>query len=57
MGEKMFWAYLNKRLKFPLSKSFLFQDIMNKSFQIKYYDLIEVIDHWPNVAKSKFDQF
>ncbi len=57
MGEKIFWAYLNKRLKFPLSKSFLFQDIMNKSFQIKYYDLIEVIDHWPNVAKSKFDQF
>jgi uncharacterized iron-regulated protein len=57
MGEKVFWAYLNKRLKFPEGKNFLFQDVYSKSFQIKYYDLIEVIDHWPNLTKSKFDQY
>lgn len=57
MGEKVFWAYTNKRLRFPKAKSFLFQNIYDKSFQVKYYDLIEVIEQWPVVAKSKFDQF
>ncbi len=27
MGEKVFWAYTNKRLRFPKAKSFLFQNI------------------------------
>lgn len=59
LGEKVFWAYSNKRLKFPQGDKFLFQDVYHKSFHIRYYDLIEVIDHWPTVAgaKSKFDQF
>lgn len=57
MGEKVFWAFVNKRLKFPAAINFLFQDVYSKSFQVKYYDLIEVIDQWPNSAKSKFDHF
>ncbi len=57
MGEKVFWAYSHKRLVFPAAKSFLFQNINHKLFQIRYYDLIEVIDNWPGITKSKFDQF
>ncbi len=57
MGEKVFWAYTNKRFKLPQGKSFLFHDIYAKSFQLKDYDLIEVIEQWPTTTKSKYDQF
>ena len=57
MGEKIFWAYTHQRLKFPEAQKFLFQDLENKLFHIRYYELIEIIDSWPTLAKSKFDQF
>jgi hypothetical protein len=57
LGEKVFWAYINRQLKFPEAKSFLFQSIYSKSFRLLYYELLEVIDQWPSGAKSKFDQF
>ena len=57
MGDKIFWAYTHQRLKFPDAQKFLFQDLDNKLFHIRYYELIEVIDSWPTVTKSKFDQF
>ncbi len=57
LGEKTFHAYHKKIIKFPGIQSFLFKKLSQKSFEISYYEAIEIIDSWPLPFKSKYDQF
>lgn len=57
LGEKTFHAFHKKLIKFPAVQSFLFKKMNQKTFEISYYDAIEIIDSWPLPFKSKYDQF
>lgn len=57
LGEKIFFAFHKKILKFPAAQSFLFKHTNQKTFDVSYYEAIEVIDSWPLPFKSKYDQF
>lgn len=57
LGEKTFYAFSKKIIRFPAAKVFLFKDLNQKTFESSYYESIEVIDSWPSPFKSKYDQF
>ncbi len=57
LGEKTFHAFHKKIIKFPAIQPFLFKKMNQKTFEISYYEAIEIIDSWPLPFKSKYDQF
>lgn len=56
MGEKMFYAYSKKLIKFPMDKIVLFKDLEMSSFSKAYYESLEVVESWPVSFKSKYDR-
>ena len=62
LGEKIFYAFQKKIIKFPKNEKFLFgvnfnNSLDQKNFEKIYYKAIEIIDSWPLPFKSKYDQF
>lgn len=57
LGEKTFHAFHKKIITFPSIQSFLFKKMNQKTFELSYYEAIEIIDSWPLPFKSKYDQF
>jgi len=57
MGEKVYYAYKRKILKWDRQKNFMFKNLQEKLFGEAYYEAVEIIDSWPTSFKSKFDRF
>ena len=57
LGEKTFYAFHKEIIQFPAVQPFLFKKMSQKTFEIAYYEAIEIIDSWPLPFKSKYDRF
>lgn len=56
IGEKMFYGYSKKIIKFPRDKKMFFKKIEDPQFSKMYYESLEMIESWPISFKSKYDK-
>jgi len=56
LGEKFFYAWTKKLIRFPLNKALLFKDLQTTQFNKVYYESLEMVESWPVLFKSKYDK-
>ncbi len=56
LGEKFFYAWTKKLIRFPLNKALLFKDLQANQFNKVYYESLEMVESWPVLFKSKYDK-
>lgn len=56
LGEKFFYAWTKKLIRFPLNKALLFKDLQTSQFAKVYYESLDMVESWPVLFKSKYDK-
>lgn len=56
IGEKIFYAFTKKIIKFPENRKLIFKDLNSTTFHRVYFESLELVESWPISFKSKYDK-
>jgi hypothetical protein len=56
IGEKIFYAFSKKMIKFPENRKLIFKDLNTSTFHRIYFESLELVESWPISFKSKYDK-
>jgi len=56
IGEKIFYAFSKKIIKFPQNRKLIFKDLNSATFHRVYFESLELVESWPIAFKSKYDK-
>ncbi len=56
IGEKIFYAFAKKIIKFPQNRKLIFKDLNSTTFHRVYFESLELVESWPISFKSKYDK-
>ncbi len=56
LGEKFFYAFNKRLIRFPRNKALLFKDLQMPHFNKAYFESLEMVESWPVSFKSKYDK-
>lgn len=56
LGEKFFYAFNKRIIRFPLNKALLFKNLQLTHFAQAYYETLELVESWPVPFRSKYDR-